>query len=188
MRTCATGIFNVCAIDGYPADAILLALGSTVAHASRARRPCHENRKRLHAVSEPERYNPRYSLRTTRYCYLLCKTAQRGTSPIDPQTFITRWTASGGAERSNYQLFLSELCDLLGVPRPEPAAEHDHDNAYIFERAVKFHNGDGTTSTKFIDLYKRGAFVLETKQGVEHEESHEYQALSDAEKERRRNL
>ena len=108
-------------------------------------------------------------------------------NPINPTQFITRWTASGGAERSNYQSFLIELCDLLDVPRPDPAAEHDHDNAYVFERAVKFHNGDGTTSTKFIDLYKRGAFVLETKQGVEHEESHEYEALSDAEKERRRN-
>ncbi len=27
--------------------------------------------------------------------------------------FITRWTASAAAERANYQLFLSELCDAL---------------------------------------------------------------------------
>jgi len=32
--------------------------------------------------------------------------------------FIRRWGNSGAAERANYQLFLSELCDLLGVPRP----------------------------------------------------------------------
>jgi hypothetical protein len=38
-------------------------------------------------------------------------------------------------------------------------------NAYVFERAVQFHNGDGTTSTRRIDLYKRGCFVLEAKQG-----------------------
>lgn len=35
--------------------------------------------------------------------------------------FIDRWKPSGGAERSNYQLFLSELCDLVAVPRPQPA-------------------------------------------------------------------
>ncbi len=35
--------------------------------------------------------------------------------------FLTRWRASGAAERANYQLFLSELCDLLQVPRPHPA-------------------------------------------------------------------
>ena len=34
--------------------------------------------------------------------------------------FIARWRSSGSAERANYQLFLSELCDLLAVPGPEP--------------------------------------------------------------------
>jgi hypothetical protein len=34
------------------------------------------------------------------------------------QAFIDRWSQSGGAERANYALFLSELCDLLDVPRP----------------------------------------------------------------------
>lgn len=38
---------------------------------------------------------------------------------MDVEDFITRWTArEGGAERANYQMFLSELCDVLGVPRP----------------------------------------------------------------------
>jgi hypothetical protein len=27
-------------------------------------------------------------------------------------TFIDRWTASGAAERANFQLFLAELCDV----------------------------------------------------------------------------
>lgn len=40
--------------------------------------------------------------------------------PVDH--FITRWESSGAAERANYALFLSELCDLLDVPRPDPAA------------------------------------------------------------------
>ncbi len=37
-----------------------------------------------------------------------------------PETdaFIARWSATSGAERSNSQTMLLELCDLLGVPRP----------------------------------------------------------------------
>jgi hypothetical protein len=84
--------------------------------------------------------------------------------------FLRRWEASGAAERANYALFLSELCDLLGVPRPEPTRPDDAENAYVFERAVTFQNGDGTTSTGRIDLYKRGGFVLEAKQGSERPE------------------
>jgi hypothetical protein len=80
-------------------------------------------------------------------------------------SFITRWKNSAAAERANYQLFLSELCELLEMPRPEPAQADDEQNAYVFERAVTFHNGDGSTSTGRIDLYRRGCFVLEAKQG-----------------------
>lgn len=36
----------------------------------------------------------------------------------DAAAFLARWQHSGAAERANYQLFLSELCDLLDVPRP----------------------------------------------------------------------
>ena len=37
--------------------------------------------------------------------------------------FITRWKdARGGAERANYQMFLSELCEALDLPRPDPAS------------------------------------------------------------------
>ena len=79
--------------------------------------------------------------------------------------FIKRWRESGAAERANYQLFLSELTDLLGVPRPQPSQADDKQNEYVFERAVVFNNGDGTTSIGRIDLYKRGCFVLEAKQG-----------------------
>ena len=81
--------------------------------------------------------------------------------------FIARWRSSGAAERANYQLFLTELCDVLGVPRPEPAQPDDTLNAYVFERAVTFDNRDGSTSTGRIDLYKRGCFVLEAKQGAD---------------------
>ncbi|TWT86632.1 hypothetical protein Mal64_34610 [Pseudobythopirellula maris] len=81
--------------------------------------------------------------------------------------FIARWRPSGGAERANYQLFLTELCDLLGVDHPEPAGPDGAENAYVFEKAIRFDNYDGTHSTKFADLYRRGCFVCETKQGVE---------------------
>ncbi len=89
------------------------------------------------------------------------------------QDFIAKWKASGGAERANYQLFLAELCDLLGVPHPDPTVPDDADNAYVFERSVTFRHGDGTTSTGFIDLYRRGSFVLEAKQGTERQETEE---------------
>ena len=88
------------------------------------------------------------------------------TTPAAPeQLFIERWAASGAAERANYQLFLSELCALLGVPAPEPSRADDAENAYVFEKNVHFQEFDGTTSIGRIDLYKRGAFVLEAKQG-----------------------
>ena len=70
----------------------------------------------------------------------------------------------------NYQLFLTELCDLLEVPRPDPTVPDDDDNAYVFERSVVFVNPDGTAIHGRIDLYKRGCFVLETKQGVEKQD------------------
>lgn len=81
------------------------------------------------------------------------------------EVFIARWKASGASERANYVSYLNEMCDQLNVPRPDPARQHDELNAYVFERAVTFQNGDGTTNTGRIDLYKRDCFVLEAKQG-----------------------
>jgi hypothetical protein len=80
-------------------------------------------------------------------------------------TFISRWSRAEAAERANYVLFLSELCDLLGVGRPDPAGPATEPNAYVFERAVTFHHrGSTKTTTGRIDLYKRDCFVLEAKQ------------------------
>jgi SAM-dependent methyltransferase len=94
------------------------------------------------------------------------------TTPLPAATeFIDRWQRSGAAERANYQLFLAELCDVLEVPRPDPAQPDDTRNGYVFERAVSFQNPDGTTSPGRIDLYKRGCFVLEAKQGSEKQEA-----------------
>ncbi len=77
--------------------------------------------------------------------------------------FIARWGAATGSERANYQLFVGELCELLGVPRPGPASDESRDNAYVYERRVEFAHGDGSHSAGFIDCYRRGHFVLEAK-------------------------
>jgi hypothetical protein len=90
--------------------------------------------------------------------------------------FIRRWAASGAAERANYQLFLSELCVMLDVPPPDPTRPDDADNAYVFERNVHFQEDDGSTTIGRIDLYKRGAFVLEAKQGSDVETADEADA------------
>ncbi len=79
------------------------------------------------------------------------------------ETFIARWSAASGSERANYQLFIGELCDLLALPKPEPAQAEAAENAYGFERGVVFRHGDGSQSVGFIDCYRRGAFVLEAK-------------------------
>lgn len=86
----------------------------------------------------------------------------------DIEAFISRWQSSGGAERANYALFLSELCDVLGVARPSAATGSGGD--YRFERSVTRHELDGTTSNRRIDLYKRSAFVLEAKQAIDRPE------------------
>jgi len=92
--------------------------------------------------------------------------------------FLERWAASGAAERANYQLFLSELCTLLEVAPPDPTRPDDADNAYVFERNVQFQEDDGSTSIGRIDLYKRGAFVLEAKQGSDAAAADEAAALA----------
>src|SRR3954471_6227386 len=88
----------------------------------------------------------------------------------DLDLFINRWTArEGGAERANYQMFLAELCDVIGVQRPDPSgAERDY-NDYVFERAVRPRDSATTTAPKRIDLYKKNAFILEAKQSRLHD-------------------
>ena len=82
-----------------------------------------------------------------------------------PDAFIARWQGrEGGQERANYALFLSELCDVIGVRRPDPASASTEENDYVFERAVKRYAPDGTPGSGRIDLYKRDCFVLEAKQ------------------------
>ena len=85
--------------------------------------------------------------------------------------FEQRWKPTGGAERANYSLFLQDLCALIGVDPPDPTTDSPARDAYVLERAVTFTDGATgptfRTSTGRIDLYRRGCFVLETKQGID---------------------
>jgi hypothetical protein len=57
------------------------------------------------------------------------------------KAFIARWSAASASERANSQPFLCELCDILGVARPEPTRE----DGYAFEYDVTEHQPDGST-------------------------------------------
>ncbi|MEL6614204.1 MAG: DNA methyltransferase [Bacteroidota bacterium] len=90
---------------------------------------------------------------------------------VDPaalDAFIERWKPAQAAELANAQPFLIELAALLGVPGPEPATKNPARDGYVFERPVDFQDA-ADAGTGRIDLYKRGCFVLETKQGVDAE-------------------
>lgn len=63
-------------------------------------------------------------------------------APLPPQVaqrlrdLAERWTVVGAAERSNYALYLIELCDAIGVERPRPASAGGRvaeGSAYQFE-------------------------------------------------------
>jgi hypothetical protein len=49
---------------------------------------------------------------------------------------------------------------------PSSTTDADPVDAFLTRCPVRFDHGDGSHSTGRIDLYKRGCFVLETKQGV----------------------
>ena len=85
---------------------------------------------------------------------------------MTPADFLTRWHASGGAERANYGLFLHDLTTLLGVAPPDTVTDDPAADAYVLEKLVQFDDGAGRKFIGRIDLYKRGCFVLETKQGT----------------------
>ncbi|WGW04539.1 class I SAM-dependent DNA methyltransferase [Tropicibacter oceani] len=82
------------------------------------------------------------------------------------EEFISRWKNSGGSERANFQTFANELCDVLDLPRPDPATQHAKTDAYCFERPVTFIH-TGSKSRGFIDLYRAEHFVMEAKQGTD---------------------
>jgi hypothetical protein len=73
-------------------------------------------------------------------------------------------------------MFLSELCALLEVPLPDPTTADPEKNLYVFDRAITRTNPDGTAVTNYIDLYKAGHFVCETKQGSSEIVAEDYAA------------
>ena len=76
------------------------------------------------------------------------------------EDFLAHWSAASPSERANSQPFLLDLCDVLGVPRPDPHPDH----GYFFEFPVTEHHPDGSSTQGRIDLYRRARFVLESKQ------------------------
>ena len=76
--------------------------------------------------------------------------------------FIGKWrNTPGGAERANYVLFLSGLCRALGLDEPDHA-QGGVLGSYQFEGPVA--GGSAKGNKGFIDLYRKGSFVLEAKQ------------------------
>jgi SAM-dependent methyltransferase len=68
------------------------------------------------------------------------------------ENFITHWRGATGGERAQSQSFLIHFCQALGLTEPK-------EGDYKFEFDVR-----GDKGRNFIDLYKRGCFVLESKQ------------------------
>jgi hypothetical protein len=71
-------------------------------------------------------------------------------APID--SFIARWSASAAAERANKDLFLTELCDALGVERPEPTTGDTERDHYVFEKGALLVKDGQRTTTGHVDL------------------------------------
>ncbi len=76
---------------------------------------------------------------------------------------IARASKASGSEIPSARTIARELCIALDLPPPNLAVDDNRANDYVFERSVLFQHGDGSSTTKFIDCYRRGAFVLENK-------------------------
>jgi hypothetical protein len=90
---------------------------------------------------------------------------ERRASDALVEKFISTWSdREGGREISNYALFLTQLCTIIGVDQPEPAGASHEFNDYVFERYVERTKPDGSIERGRVDLYKRNSFILEAKQ------------------------
>lgn len=88
-------------------------------------------------------------------------------SAPDLDAFIARWHTSSTAERANYVLFLSELAAVLEMARPNPQPDDPAADAFVFEKPLPVPHG----AVGRIDLYNRGCFLLEAKQGSDAPET-----------------
>ena len=77
------------------------------------------------------------------------------------EEFVAKTRQSGGGELANAQTIVSDLCRLLQVPPPS-LKQPQGDNSYCFEEDVK-----ASRAHRRIDVYHRGHFVFEAKQGVD---------------------
>jgi len=84
---------------------------------------------------------------------------------VDIAEFVARWSNSHGSERGNSQRFLTEFISVLELPSMPTDAETVP--GYEFEHSVPYKDDEGKIHDLRIDLYKRGCFVLESKQGIE---------------------
>jgi len=84
---------------------------------------------------------------------------------------------TGGAERANYQLFLTEFAQALGLPTASPGEQGVLGN-YQFDGPIP--GGAVLGGTGFADLYKRGCFILEAKQSKLSETDKRQAELFDA--------
>ncbi len=84
-------------------------------------------------------------------------------------SFVAKWKPSAASERANKDSYLRDLCDVLGVAHPDPKTGDPDRDHYVFERDVALVHDGAKHTIGFIDLYKRGAFILEAKQGSEAE-------------------
>jgi hypothetical protein len=83
-----------------------------------------------------------------------------GYDPKVIRAFLDETRASEGAEISNTQKMFGHLCRVLGVDEPR-YKKAQGDNPYCFEEDVK-----DAQANRRIDVYHRGRFVFEAKQGI----------------------
>ena len=83
------------------------------------------------------------------------------------EDFIKEHSRTVAAETANEHRFVLGLSELLNLPKPEGTVADETKNLFVFQKAVKFNNDDGTTSDGRIGLYKAGCFVRESKQGAD---------------------
>ena len=76
----------------------------------------------------------------------------RSVTAASIHTLISYWRGASGGERAQSQSFLLKFCQALDLEEPK-------EGDYKFEFDVC-----GDKGRNFIDLYKRGSFVLESKQ------------------------
>lgn len=69
-----------------------------------------------------------------------------------------KWAGAEVSERANFQPYLIELCEALGVGRPGPAG-----SGYQFELPVKVITRDGVEVSNFIDCHRTDFFAIEAK-------------------------